>query len=194
MSQERAYAGIGSRETPQNILDTFKWFGGHFGLTGGMPSSSVIRLYSGGALGADMAFETGCRSVDGPMRIFLPWKGFGAKWGRVPHPADHHQPSADAMLMVKDLIRKHGDFSAAAPEWMLKLIARNMHQILGETLDTPVECVFCWTKGGQDVGGTRWAIRAARKHGIPVWNFGALTQDQRAKILKMNRALSLDTA
>lgn len=33
-------------------------------------------LRSGGADGADSAFEEGCRRVNGKMEIYLPWRGF----------------------------------------------------------------------------------------------------------------------
>lgn len=59
-----------------------------------------------------------------------------------------------------------------------KLIARNMHQILGRYLISPVDFVICWTPDGcehyQDrrysTGGTGYAIAAASLLNIPVFN------------------------
>jgi hypothetical protein len=50
------------------------------------------------------------------------------------------------------------------------LLTRNMHQVLGHDLKTPVEFVICWTPGGKDKGGTAYAIRLARDFAIPVFN------------------------
>lgn len=50
--------------------------------------------------------------------------------------------------------------------------ARNLLVLAGPRLDTPRERLVVWTPGGQDVGGTGHAIRAARHFGIPVYNLG----------------------
>lgn len=51
---------------------------------------------------------------------------------------------------------------------------RNPFQILGEHLNDPVDFVLCWTKYGKVEGGTATAINIALKHGIPVFNLGAV--------------------
>jgi hypothetical protein len=51
-----------------------------------------------------------------------------------------------------------------------KFMTRNMMQVLGKNLDTPVDFVVCWTKNGKDIGGTGAAIRCAWDHSIPVYN------------------------
>lgn len=59
-----------------------------------------------------------------------------------------------------------------------KLMSRNVHQVLGPWLDTPVEFVCCWTPDGCEshetrtrlTGGTGLAISVASKNGIPVVN------------------------
>lgn len=45
--------------------------------------------------------------------------------------------------------------------------ARNMHQILGIDLKTPVDMVICWSPGH---GGTEQALRLARAYGIHIVN------------------------
>lgn len=52
------YAGVGSRETPQDILNTMYKIGKYL-------ASKGYTLRSGGAIGADTAFENGCDSVKG---------------------------------------------------------------------------------------------------------------------------------
>lgn len=47
---------------------------------------------------------------------------------------------------------------------------RNVCQILGADLHTPVQMVICWTKGGKLVGGTAQALRIARANNIPIFN------------------------
>ena len=64
------YAGIGSRETPPDICKIMTEIAkrlAHLGLT----------LHSGGAEGADSAFERGAILR---RKIFLPWDGFQGKF------------------------------------------------------------------------------------------------------------------
>lgn len=58
-----AYAGIGSRKTPKNVLDFMFEIGKELALLG-----YVLR--SGGAEGADSAFEKGADSVKGMKEIY----------------------------------------------------------------------------------------------------------------------------
>ena len=52
------YSGIGSRETPDNVLVVMEKLGAAFAKKG-------FVLRSGGADGADSAFERGCDSANG---------------------------------------------------------------------------------------------------------------------------------
>src|ERR1044072_4305468 len=63
------YAGIGSRETPENIQKDMYCIAGHL-------AQINYTLRSGGADGADLAFEKGCDFVKGKKDIYLPWKDF----------------------------------------------------------------------------------------------------------------------
>ncbi|NYZ25158.1 hypothetical protein HND93_36125, partial [Azospirillum sp. ROY-1-1-2] len=63
------YAGIGSRETPPAVLEVMAAVGERLAQLGWV-------LRSGGAVGADQAFERGCDRVGGRKEIFLPWPGF----------------------------------------------------------------------------------------------------------------------
>src|SRR3954464_5249194 len=63
------YAGIGSRKTPEDILELMFAIGARMGEAG-------HTLRSGHAPGADQAFERGCRHIDGVREIYLPWKSF----------------------------------------------------------------------------------------------------------------------
>jgi hypothetical protein len=158
-----AYAGIGSRETPPEIISKMEEIGRAFAEAGWI-------LRSGAAPGADSAFERGASAADGRMEIFLPWKGFEG------HRSTLFQPPEEA----------HGIASRLHPGWSRlsqgkrKLHARNVQQILGENLDSPSRLVVCWTAGGEPVGGTATGINLASERGIPIFNLGS--RDSLAKL------------
>lgn len=82
-----SYTGIGSRETPQEVLETIQDVARHFAIKGWM-------LRSGGAKGADSAFESGCNSVGGSKQIFLPYKRFNG------NTSNHYHISTEAMTVA----------------------------------------------------------------------------------------------
>ena len=144
------YTGIGSRETPKPILKymimiAFKF--AKFGWT----------LRSGGAAGADSAFEFGCDLGGGSKEIYLPWKDFNGNTSKL------FPPSEKAIEVAKKYHPKFSSLSSGAK----KLHARNSHQILGVDCSTPAELVICWTPGS---GGTEQALRIARDHKIEILN------------------------
>lgn len=57
------FAGIGSRQTPQEILSLMR-------KTGASLTEKGLILRSGGATGADSAFEAGCDSIHAKKEIF----------------------------------------------------------------------------------------------------------------------------
>jgi hypothetical protein len=144
------YAGIGSRETPPEIL---------LRMTKGAAwlSSKGYTLRSGGAPGADSAFEAGAESKE----IYLPWRGFNG------NPSPLYTITPEALKIAAEHHPAWDHCSSAAQ----KLHARNVHQILGKDLKTPVHFVLAWTKDGGATGGTGQAIRIARRCEIPVFNF-----------------------
>lgn len=125
-------------------------------------------LRSGAAAGADSAFEDGCDAALGGKEIWLPWPGFNGY--------------ADT-----DLLPTEAHFTCAAdlhPGWARlshgakKLHARNVGQVLGQDLESPVAFVLCWTPDGcesettrtEDTGGTGTAIALASQRSIPIFN------------------------
>ena len=155
MSSDRPfYAGVGSRETPANVRALMRELAYDLGELG-------YTLRSGAAEGADSAFEQGLAKHHG-REIWLPWKGFAG------HPSAL-RPSADALQLASTFHPAWERCSQGAK----KLHARNMHQVLGADLATPVDFVACWTKGASGAGGTGQAIRLARSRGIEVFDFGA---------------------
>lgn len=150
------YAGIGSRKTPEEILAKMTNLGYHLAKHG-------FTLLSGGAAGADTAFEQGCDQAAGMKEIFIPWKGFQGRTSGI----------IDTSPRAMQIARTFHPAWSALTEGAKKLMARNSHQVLGMDLQSPVDFVVCWTPedhNGVPQGGTSQAIRIAVANGIPVFN------------------------
>lgn len=151
------YAGIGSRKVKDiaHIRDMMIDLGMKLAQRGYI-------LRSGGAQGADQAFELGCDRARGQKEIYLPWPGFEGSDSQL------FNVTPEALAMAE---RFH-------PAWHRlsqggrKLQARNCYQIFGRDLQTPVDFVLCWTPGGRGEGGTGQAIRIARHYNIKVHDLG----------------------
>lgn len=155
----KSYAGIGSRETPESVMKAMTKI-----------ASTLQDLYtmrSGGADGADMAFEKGISN--GNMEIYLPWRGFNGNKSPL-----YGNPKTEAMAIAAEFHKKWDSLSDAAK----KLMTRNVHQILGKDLTDPVAFVLCWTRDGceehqhrtRNTGGTGQAISIASELGVNVIN------------------------
>lgn len=126
-------------------------------------------LRSGGADGADKAFENGCNRGLGKKEIYLPWKGFN--W----NPSALFEPPPSAFKIAQELAHPYWNKISQPSK---KLLARNVCQVLGETLDTPSAFVVCYTPDGcisyntraENSGGTWYAIALAAYLDIPVYN------------------------
>jgi len=143
------YAGIGSRSTPVDVLNLMTQIAEEL--------SPAYVLMSGGADGADTAFEKGAAHSE----IYIPWKGYNMR--------------EDGILL--DNLRAWNDVSRhfhPAPEKCTvgaqKLHGRNAYITLGPNLDDPVSMIICWTPKGEITGGTGLALRLAKYFEIPVFN------------------------
>lgn len=165
------YAGIGSRKLPDFVQKQMIRFGD-------LAAKAGWTLRSGAARGADESFEIGCDSYNGNKEIFLPWKGFNN------HISNMFTPSEEAHKLASEIHPRYDYLSRGAK----LLVARNMHQILGEDLNTPVDFVICWTPDGceshetygETTGGTGTAIALASKHNIPIFNIVSEARFQEA--------------
>jgi hypothetical protein len=161
MNKTKFYAGIGSRKTPQEVLDKFYKLGKYL-------ANKKYVLRSGGADGADFVFEKGCRDEEGKMEIYIPWENF------------NNNPS----LLFSIPIGAYLIASQIHPAWeklsngAKKLHARNCLEILGQDLNCPVDFVICYTENGETKGGTATAIKIAQILKIPVFNFGSNGEEQ----------------
>lgn len=150
------YAGVGSRQTPIEILEICERVAERLAFQGWV-------LRSGHAPGADQAFEGG---AGGAAEIFLPWPSF-----------ENSEPIEAGTVFGKPNNAAYELASFVHPGWDRMtgggraLHARNCHQVLGRDLHDPVRFVLCWTPDGQVKGGTATAIRLAEHYGIPVYNF-----------------------
>ena len=146
------YTGIGSRETPKDILELMTQLAVQLEKKG-------YTLRSGGAGGADSAFEQGASTA---KEIFLPWRGFNGNTSKL------YRIDRKALDLAESL---HPAWHRCSPG-ARKLHARNTYQVLGTDLETPSEMLICWTSNGKRVGGTATAIKLAESHGVEVINLG----------------------
>lgn len=158
------YAGIGGGVMPEEIRKKFFQIANRLAAEG-------WTLRSGGADGADAAFEHGCDMLQGKKEIFLPWKGFNKSTS----PLYLDRPINPRLL---EIARNLYPRWSGAGEGTRRLHTRNVQQILGkEALDASEYSRFvcCYTdrsyKDVQAIGGTMFGIKLAETHNIPVFNF-----------------------
>lgn len=157
------YTGIGSRSTPKEVLAVFEYLGSELAKRGYI-------LRSGGADGADTAFERGCDKAGGQKEIYLPWKGFGGSSSSL----YQYDQCGLAFQIAKHYHPYYGSLSNGGKV----LIARDGYQVFGRDLHTPCDFIICYTKDGKGEGGTGQAIRIARDWGIKVCDFGRFPKEQ----------------
>lgn len=151
----KLYAGIGSRLTPQKVLTEMT-------MIASLLEQKGYVLRSGGAGGADTAFEVGVNNRT-KRQIFR---------------LDDSTPEAEKIA------------SGIHPAWLAcskdvrKLHGRNVQIVLGKNLDQPVEFVVFWSS---DItrGGTRMGVVLAQQRNIPTYNlFEEAQQSEFKKLLK----------
>lgn len=131
------YAGIGSRETPPNILKQMEEIALKL-------SDKGYILRSGHANGADQAFGRGAKEAE----IWLPWKSFNSA-----QKVSHHTYRVISFEDKEafDSLSFH-PVGFSLPETVKKLMARNYRQLIGFDGAPNSEFVVCWTKDGKDTG------------------------------------------
>ena len=157
------YCGVGSRDTPPDILQLMEAIAVELRENG-----YVLR--SGHADGADKAFERGSAGIN---QIWLPWQGFNYV-DEENFPKEGHFHIRDNWMADKVAAYHHPNWKACA-DGVRKLLTRNVYQVLGPGLgvvqqETMSKFVVCWTKDGKASGGTGQAIRIAEGYKIPVFN------------------------
>lgn len=146
MATTKTFAGIGPRyNVPEHILYCMEAFAFCWCRAG-------WTLRSGGAVGSDTAFETGCRNAGSTPVI---------------------RRSEDASLKgMARAMRVLGTKYDRAKPYVKGLFARDFQIVLGDELDCYVDFVITWTPGAAIIGGTGHGIGAANAAGIKVYNMG----------------------
>lgn len=174
------YAGIGSRNTPEYIIRFMRQFGFQMARHNWM-------LRSGGAHGADQAFEDGVRKYISHLKV-TDTRGHYAKEphgmmaiycanypGGKNRPKEYIVPEEDSLPDASYYTKNFHPAPYKLSGFARKLMNRNAYQILGSNLCTPVRLVICWTEDGDrenPAGGTGQAVRIAARYKIPVYNLG----------------------
>jgi hypothetical protein len=170
------YTGIGSRDTPQDVLELMRKIARKMAFRG-------FILRSGGAIGADSAFADGWDDANWSednnepskyeIERYIPWEGFN----------DLYSSTTGVYLMSNLPINTTAQDIAKEihPNWhrlskgAKALHTRNVYQVLGKNLNTPSTGLICWAPivGGNPsnvMGGTRTAVEIALQHNVPVFN------------------------
>ena len=151
------YTGIGSRKTPANVLREMEDI-----------SLTCYRLgwhlRSGGAKGADKAFESNAadRCVSYRPTDQMPQEAYDIA-------RKFYEPYSK---------REFGRSWSSTKAITKGLMTRNVYQVLGDDLNTPSQFVICWTPDGCEssetrtkaTGGTGQAIAVATAFQVEVIN------------------------
>jgi len=159
------YAGIGSRETPlstRNLMTAVAKRLSRLGYT----------LRSGGADGADSAFQAGAD------RSWIFYKDHALRLS--PEGDEKIEYNAEDILFMEGFVTKYHPAPHALKGGGRELMRRNTLQVMSYSqywLELPqVDFVLCWTPDGslngasRSAGGTGQALRIAHDYGIPVFN------------------------
>ncbi len=181
------YAGIGSRETPQEILDLMTKAAEYLDGLG-------YTLRSGAADGADTAFEKGATKKE----IFKGFDPAGETEVKIAH--EIHPDLKGAMNASKNkkikaklaegATQQEAEKSGERSAWAVQnLMARNTNQVFGKNLDSSVDFVLFYAKETDNPlrpkGGTGQAVEMARRKGIPTINMAdANWRDQLSAVIK----------
>jgi hypothetical protein len=163
-----AYAGIGSHQTPSDVLGLMEALGARLAADGWV-------LRTGLSPGADQAFYRGATGGAGAVELYLPWPGFQSGARLDTDGASVRVLCGPSSAACRLAARFHPHWDELADD-ARRLLARDGGQVLGADLLDPVRLVACWTADGSLDGeglyedGTGQALRIAHDHGIPVLN------------------------
>lgn len=157
----KIYAGIGSRETPPEVLDVMTKLTARLGELG-------FVLQSGGAKGADTAFERGVVGKHKAVIFYADSYGFLDKFDKLM--SDYRPEAIEAGM---ELFKEFHPAPHRCSDYAARLHCRNAFILLGADLPhgpNPVDFIICWTKDGGVTGGTGQALRIGKAYDIPVFN------------------------
>lgn len=185
---KRYYTGIGSRETPRDILKLME------DIAFKLASKDYI-LRSGAAPGADAAFENGAKAyadnIDERVtlgQIYIPWDSFTSY-------DDYYKDWYKVLDRMSTKIQAYQLAEQTHPAWKKcskgakALHARNTYQILGPLLNNPSSFLICWAKldkHGNIKGGTATAWNLAQKYNVPCFNL--FNEDDKKRLMNFVNA------
>jgi hypothetical protein len=157
------YAGVGARNTPENVLQEMTKIAE-------ILANDKWLLRSGGAVGADTAFFNGCNKVKGNMEIFYPNVDI------------INEPKfEEAKAIAKSY---HGNWKATT-SYAKRCLTRNVYILLGPELDTPADVCIYWRNPNTKYGGTLHTITMAKDNNIFLLDMNIHdTPDKIHKIIK----------
>jgi hypothetical protein len=149
------YSGVGSRKTPLDVRLLMAK------VAKKLSATHVLR--SGGAIGADRAFEQGAGRN---KKIYM---------------------ANDATEEAKAIAAKFHPVWYKLSDFVKKLHGRNAFQVLGDDLATPSKFLICWTPDGCvnhesrtiRTGGTGTAISIASENDVLVFNLAIIAHRER---------------
>lgn len=168
MDHNLIYAGIGSRKTPPEYCRVMTDIARQLSPTGWL-------LRSGGAAGADLAFERGAVH----KQIHLPWDGYNntRENGTTHIVPDLNKETNPLATQIVDIAARHHPAWDKLSDTVRLFMCRNTTIVLGMDLASYAKMVVCWTENGKLIGGTAHGIKIAHAFDIPVFNI-ALQEDQ----------------
>lgn len=157
---KKYYAGIGARQTPPNVLSVMRDLGTKLEEDGWI-------LRSGGAKGADSAFEAGVRNPKS-KEIFIPGRSFNGHYSNQQGVIDATQLASFEKALAT--VNQYHPAPDRLSPFARNLMARNAMQMQGIDMNTPSKLAVLWTPNAQTVGGTGQAMRMAGDLGIVIRN------------------------
>ena len=158
------YAGIGARSTPKKIQAIMTLLASRLEQEGWI-------LRSGGADGADSAFERGIRNPQANAQIYLPDNYFKRRTaGQQPQFLNYQSlPGAQQAMAT---VQQYHPAPHRLSDYARHLMARNAMQLLGPDMRTPSKLIVAYTEDGKTIGGTGQALRMGNTYQIPIRNLG----------------------
>lgn len=158
----RVWAFGGSRATPPDMQELISLIAQKHAAAGGA-------IVHGGAPGADRAAG---RLIEDPSRLSVYLRGPADLRGPDPMQAGGRVFNAESLPSWPRAMELAAQYEDPYRPGGRAYNARNMVVLLGPQLSTPRDRLVVWTPGGQAIGGTGHAIRAAQGNGIDVRNLG----------------------
>lgn len=150
------YSGVGARDTPSDIFNIMTALAAKL--------SDKYTLCSGGATGADQAFQKGAKTAD----VYLPWRDFELG-NQLKFPQHKYYVVGKDDIEAEESVNLFHPNGPNLKDSVRAMMRRNFRQIIGKDGNNS-KFVVCWTADGKASGGTGQVIRIAEHFRVPVFN------------------------